>query len=226
MSLNRCWKPFEFADSGRRIESSRKIFSIVRPFSFSWSSQLVSRAGWDDRPHKRRGKTGFGSFIRSGAADSISLSRSPSSAWSAPGSRIAAIGVGYAKNFLWVVSFAVFRRNVRRILELISEVAKSFRFPSGCLEYFRRRSFAHVMLFLVPYLIPLRFCFWTVCWICAGLVFAMLTLVFFKWRDGSALAQFWIFNFEFESISNVRIFNVSKLNHQIHSNSEFKLKII
>lgn len=124
-------------------------------------------------------------FLRSGSADlNMTLALAIISVISAQILGIAAIGVGkYAKKFFvspfhspYVVGTFV------GILELISEVAKLISFSFRLFgNIFAGEVLLMVMLFLVPYFVPLPFLFLELfVGFVQALVFAMLTLVFLK----------------------------------------------
>lgn len=124
-------------------------------------------------------------FIRSGAADlNFTLALALVSVISAQVLGIAAIGLGkYAKKF-FVSPFhkPYFVGTFVGILELVSEVAKLISFSFRLFgNIFAGEVLLTVMLFLVPYFVPLPFLMLELfVGFVQALVFAMLTLVFFK----------------------------------------------
>jgi F-type H+-transporting ATPase subunit a len=124
-------------------------------------------------------------FIRSGAADlNLTLALALISVISAQVLGIAAIGVRkYAKKFfVSPMHKPYFVGTFVGVLELISEVAKLISFSFRLFgNIFAGEVLLTVMLFLVPYFIPLPFLFLELfVGFVQALVFAMLTLVFFK----------------------------------------------
>ena len=170
-------------------KQSKKFFPIVATiFIFvilvNWV-EVVPGLGTIGINEMEEGKLVLVPFIRSGSADlNFTLAIALVSVISAQVLGIAAIGIGkYAGKFFvsplkspYVVGTFV------GILELISEVAKLISFSFRLFgNIFAGEVLLMVMLFLVPYFIPLPF---LVLELFVGfvqaLVFAMLTLVFFK----------------------------------------------
>jgi F-type H+-transporting ATPase subunit a len=168
---------------------SKKFFPIVATiFIFviltNWI-EVVPGLGTIGINRMEEGKQILVPFIRSGAADlNLTLAIALVSVISAQVLGIATIGIGkYAGKFFvspfhspYVVGTFV------GILELISEVAKLISFSFRLFgNIFAGEVLLTVMLFLVPYFIPLPFLFLELfVGFIQALVFAMLTLVFFK----------------------------------------------
>jgi len=124
-------------------------------------------------------------FLRSGSADlNMTLALAIISVISAQVLGIAAIGIGKYAGKFFVSPFAkpYFVGTFVGLLELISEVAKLISFSFRLFgNIFAGEVLLMVMLFLVPYFIPLPFLFLELfVGFVQALVFAMLTLVFFK----------------------------------------------
>lgn len=124
-------------------------------------------------------------FIRSGSADlNLTLALAIVSVMSAQILGIAAIGIGkYAGKFL-VSPFAkpYFVGTFVGLLEFISEIAKLISFSFRLFgNIFAGEVLLMVMLFLIPYFVPLPFLFLELfVGFVQALVFSMLTLVFLK----------------------------------------------
>ena len=146
-------------------------------------------------------------FLRSGSADlNFTLALAIVSVMSAQILGIAAIGIGKYAGKFFVSPFRppYFVGTFVGILELISEVAKLISFSFRLVrKYFRRRSasdgdavsgsvFRASAVFVSGTLRRIR----------AGLVFSMLTLVFFKMAATEAALGISIVNFKFQTISN------------------------
>ena len=130
-------------------------------------------------------------FLRSGSADlNMTLALAIISVMSAQILGIAAIGMGkYARKF-FVNPFRppYFIGTFVGVLELISEVAKLISFSFRLFgNIFAGEVLLMVMLFLVPYFVPLPFLFLELfVGFIQALVFSMLTLVFLKMATTSA----------------------------------------
>ena len=170
-------------------KQSKKFFPIVATiFIFviltNWV-EVVPGLGTIGINEELHGKQVLVPFIRSGAADlNFTLAIAIVSVVSAQVLGIAAIGIGkYAKKF-FVSPFhpPYFVGTFVGILELISEVAKLISFSFRLFgNIFAGEVLLMVMLFLVPYFIPLPFLLLELfVGFVQALVFAMLTLVFFK----------------------------------------------
>ncbi|MDD5489732.1 MAG: F0F1 ATP synthase subunit A [Candidatus Moranbacteria bacterium] len=170
-------------------KQSKKFFPLVATiFIFviltNWV-EVVPGLGTIGIREELHGKEVLIPFIRSGAADlNFTLALALVSVISAQVLGIAAIGVGkYAKKF-FVSPFhkPYFVGTFVGILELISEVAKLISFSFRLFgNIFAGEVLLTVMLFLVPYFIPLPFLFLELfVGFVQALVFSMLTLVFLK----------------------------------------------
>jgi len=130
-------------------------------------------------------------FLRSGSADlNMTLALAIISVISAQVLGIAAIGLGKYAGKFFVSPFAKpwFVGTFVGLLELVSEVAKLISFSFRLFgNIFAGEVLLMVMLFLVPYFVPLPFLFLELfVGFVQALVFAMLTLVFFKMAATSA----------------------------------------
>ena len=170
-------------------KQSKKFFPIVATiFIFviltNWV-EVVPGLGTIGINEMEEGKQILVPFIRSGAADlNFTLAIAIVSVISAQVLGIAAIGVGkYAgKFFVSPLRSPYFVGTFVGILELVSEVAKLISFSFRLFgNIFAGEVLLMVMLFLVPYFIPLPFLLLELfVGFVQALVFAMLTLVFFK----------------------------------------------
>ena len=170
-------------------KQSKKFFPIVATiFIFviltNWV-EVVPGLGTIGINEELHGKQVLIPFIRSGAADlNFTLAIAIVSVISAQVLGIAAIGIGKYAGKFFVSPFAkpYFVGTFVGILELISEVAKLISFSFRLFgNIFAGEVLLMVMLFLVPYFIPLPFLLLELfVGFVQALVFAMLTLVFFK----------------------------------------------
>ena len=174
---------------------SKKFFPIVATiFIFvilvNWV-EVVPGLGTIGINRVEEGKQILVPFIRSGSADlNFTLAIALISVISAQVLGIAAIGIGKYAGKFFVSPFRspYFVGTFVGLLELISEVAKLISFSFRLFgNIFAGEVLLMVMLFLVPYLIPLPFLFLELfVGFIQALVFAMLTLVFFKMAATSA----------------------------------------
>jgi F-type H+-transporting ATPase subunit a len=170
-------------------KQSKKFFPIVATiFIFviltNWI-EVVPGLGTIGIFEEHHGEQVLVPFIRSGAADlNLTLALAIVSVISAQVLGIAAIGVGKYAGKFFVSPFhkPYFVGTFVGLLELISEVAKLISFSFRLFgNIFAGEVLLTVMLFLVPYFIPLPFLFLELfVGFVQALVFAMLTLVFFK----------------------------------------------
>jgi F-type H+-transporting ATPase subunit a len=170
-------------------KQSKKFFPIVVTiFIFviltNWI-EVIPGLGTIGIFEHHNGETILVPFIRSGSADlNMTLALAIISVISAQILGIAAIGVGkYAKKFfVSPLHKPYFIGTFVGVLELISEVAKIISFSFRLFgNIFAGEVLLMVMLFLVPYLVPLPFLFLELfVGFVQALVFSMLTLVFFK----------------------------------------------
>jgi F-type H+-transporting ATPase subunit a len=170
-------------------KQSKKFFPIVATiFIFviliNWV-EVVPGLGTIGINEEIHGKEVLVPFIRSGSADlNFTLAIAIVSVISAQVLGIAAIGAGkYAKKF-FVSPFhkPYFVGTFVGLLELISEIAKLISFSFRLFgNIFAGEVLLTVMLFLVPYIVPLPFLLLELfVGFVQALVFSMLTLVFFK----------------------------------------------
>ena len=174
---------------------SKKFFPIVATiFIFvilvNWV-EVVPGLGTIGINRVEEGKQILVPFIRSGSADlNFTLAIALISVISAQVLGIAAIGIGKYAGKFFVSPFRspYFVGTFVGLLELISEVAKLISFSFRLFgNIFAGEVLLMVMLFLVPYFIPLPFLFLELfVGFVQALVFAMLTLVFFKMAATSA----------------------------------------
>jgi F-type H+-transporting ATPase subunit a len=170
-------------------KQSRKFFPLVATiFIFvilsNWV-EVVPGLGTIGIREMSEGKNVLVPFLRSGSADlNMTLALAIVSVMAAQILGIAAIGVGkYAgKFFVSPLHKPYFIGTFVGILELISEVAKLISFSFRLFgNIFAGEVLLAVMLFLVPYLVPLPFLFLELfVGFVQALVFSMLTLVFLK----------------------------------------------
>jgi len=168
---------------------SKKFFPIVATiFIFviltNWI-EVVPGLGTIGIREELHGKEVLVPFIRSGAADlNFTLAIAVVSVISAQVLGIAAIGVGKYAGKFFVSPFhkPYFVGTFVGLLELISEVAKLISFSFRLFgNIFAGEVLLTVMLFLVPYIVPLPFLMLELfVGFVQALVFSMLTLVFFK----------------------------------------------
>jgi len=168
---------------------SKKFFPIVATiFIFviltNWI-EVVPGLGTIGIREELHGKEVLVPFIRSGAADlNFTLAIAVVSVISAQVLGIAAIGVGKYAGKFFVSPFhkPYFVGTFVGLLELISEVAKLISFSYRLFgNIFAGEVLLTVMLFLVPYIVPLPFLMLELfVGFVQALVFSMLTLVFFK----------------------------------------------
>ncbi|OGI27127.1 MAG: ATP synthase F0 subunit A [Candidatus Moranbacteria bacterium RIFOXYB1_FULL_43_19] len=168
---------------------SKKFFPLVATiFIFviltNWV-EVVPGLGTIGIREELHGKEVLVPFIRSGAADlNLTLALAIVSVMAAQILGIAAIGFGkYAqKFFVSPLHKPYFVGTFVGILEIISEVAKLISFSFRLFgNIFAGEVLLTVMLFLVPYFVPLPFLFLELfVGFVQALVFAMLTLVFLK----------------------------------------------
>jgi F-type H+-transporting ATPase subunit a len=168
---------------------SKKFFPIVATiFIFviltNWV-EVVPGLGTIGIWEELHGKEVLVPFIRSGAADlNLTLALAIVSVISAQVLGIAAIGAAKYAGKFFVSPFhkPYFVGTFVGLLELISEVAKLISFSFRLFgNIFAGEVLLTVMLFLVPYFVPLPFLFLELfVGFVQALVFSMLTLVFFK----------------------------------------------
>jgi F-type H+-transporting ATPase subunit a len=168
---------------------SKKFFPIVATiFIFviltNWV-EVVPGLGTIGIWEELHGKEVLVPFIRSGAADlNLTLALAIVSVISAQVLGIAAIGAAKYAGKFFVNPFhkPYFVGTFVGLLELISEVAKLISFSFRLFgNIFAGEVLLTVMLFLVPYFVPLPFLFLELfVGFVQALVFSMLTLVFFK----------------------------------------------
>lgn len=168
---------------------SKKFFPLVATiFIFvilsNWV-EVVPGLGTVGLREMSEGKNILVPFIRSGSADlNFTLALAIVSVTSAQILGIAAIGIGKYAGKFFVSPFRkpYFIGTFVGILELISEVAKLISFSFRLFgNIFAGEVLLAVMLFLVPYFIPLPFLFLELfVGFVQALVFSMLTLVFLK----------------------------------------------
>lgn len=168
---------------------SKKFFPIVATiFIFvilsNWV-EVVPGLGTIGLNEVSEGKNILVPFLRSGSADlNMTLALAIVSVMAAQILGIAAIGIGKYAGKFFVSPFAkpYFVGTFVGILELVSEVAKLISFSFRLFgNIFAGEVLLMVMLFLVPYFVPLPFLFLELfVGFVQALVFAMLTLVFFK----------------------------------------------
>lgn len=174
---------------------SKKFFPIVATiFIFvilsNWV-EVVPGLGTIGLRETHNGESILVPFLRSGSADlNMTLALAIVSVISAQVLGIVAIGLGkYAgKFFVSPFKSPYFVGTFVGLLELISEFAKLISFSFRLFgNIFAGEVLLMVMLFLVPYFIPLPFLFLELfVGFVQALVFAMLTLVFFKMAATSA----------------------------------------
>ncbi|MFA5872009.1 MAG: F0F1 ATP synthase subunit A [Parcubacteria group bacterium] len=170
-------------------KQSKKFFPIVVTiFIFviltNWI-EIIPGLGTIGIFEHHNGETILVPFIRSGSADlNMTLALAIISVISAQILGIMAIGIGkYAqKFFISPLHKPYFVGTFVGALELISEVAKIISFSFRLFgNIFAGEVLLMVMLFLVPYFVPLPFLFLELfVGFVQALVFSMLTLVFFK----------------------------------------------
>lgn len=170
-------------------KQSKKFFPVVATiFIFviltNWV-EVVPGLGTIGIHEESHGKQVLIPFIRSGAADlNLTLALALVSIMSAQILGIAALGIRkYAgKFFVSPLQKPYLVGTFVGILELISEVAKLISFSFRLFgNIFAGEVLLTVILFLVPYFVPLPFLFLELfVGFVQALVFAMLTLVFFK----------------------------------------------
>jgi len=168
---------------------SKKFFPlVVTIFIFvilsNWV-EIVPGLGTIGIWEKHHGEEVLIPFIRSGSADlNFTLALAIVSVMSAQILGIAAIGFGKYAGKFFVSPFAkpYFVGTFVGILELISEAAKLISFSFRLFgNIFAGEVLLMVMLFLVPYFVPLPFLFLELfVGFVQALVFSMLTLVFLK----------------------------------------------
>src|SRR4030043_1278621 len=168
---------------------SKKFFPLVATiFIFviltNWV-EVIPGLGTIGILEEQHGKAVLIPFIRSGAADlNFTLALAIISVLAAQILGIAAIGVGKYAGKFFVSPFhkPYFVGTFVGVLELISEVAKLISFSFRLFgNIFAGEVLLMVMLFLVPYFVPLPFLFLELfVGFVQALVFSMLTLVFLK----------------------------------------------
>ncbi len=170
-------------------KQSKKFFPLVATiFIFvilsNWV-EVVPGLGTIGLRETHNGESILVPFIRSGSADlNMTLALAIVSVISAQVLGIAAIGVGkYAgKFFVSPLHKPYFVGTFVGLLEIVSEVAKLISFSFRLFgNIFAGEVLLMVMLFLVPYFVPLPFLFLELfVGFVQALVFSMLTLVFLK----------------------------------------------
>jgi F-type H+-transporting ATPase subunit a len=168
---------------------SKKFFPIVATiFIFvilsNWV-EVIPGLGTIGIFEEHHGKEILIPLLRSGSADlNMTLALAIVSVISAQVLGIAAIGVGKYAGKFFVSPFAkpYFVGTFVGLLELVSEVAKLISFSFRLFgNIFAGEVLLMVMLFLVPYIVPLPFLLLELfVGFVQALVFSMLTLVFFK----------------------------------------------
>jgi len=168
---------------------SKKFFPIVATiFIFvilsNWV-EVVPGLGTIGLRETHNGENILVPFLRSGSADlNMTLALAIVSVISAQVLGIAAIGIGKYAGKFFVSPFhkPYFVGTFVGILELVSEVAKLISFSFRLFgNIFAGEVLLTVMLFLVPYFVPLPFLLLELfVGFVQALVFSMLTLVFFK----------------------------------------------